>query len=80
MHIRNNLLRAPHSPDLFQPDLIDDCDAVIGKVGYSTLAEVYHTGAPFGYISLPSFVESEVLKEYQLFRSQRLGQISRRKG
>lgn len=64
MHIHNNLLLLPHHSDLFHPDLVNACDAVIGKVGYSTLAEVYYAGVPFGYISRPSFVESEVLEAY----------------
>ena len=36
----------------------------MGKVGYSTLAEVYHGGVPFGYIKRPHFQESEILAAY----------------
>ena len=33
-------------------------DAVVGKVGYSTLAEVYRAGVPFGYVTRTNFLES----------------------
>lgn len=64
MEIRDNLVLLPHHSDFFHPDLINACDAVVGKLGYGTLAEVYHTGVPFGYISRPSFRESEILAAY----------------
>ncbi|MCI5143264.1 MAG: hypothetical protein D3909_16370 [Candidatus Electrothrix sp. ATG1] len=46
------------------PDLIAACDAVIGKVGYSTLAEVYQAGIPFAYISREWFRESRPLADF----------------
>ena len=59
-----NLVLLSHQSDFFHPDIINASDAVIGKVGYSTLAEVYHAGVPFGYITRPRFRESEVLAGY----------------
>jgi hypothetical protein len=56
-----NLITLPHRSDFFHPDLVTAADAVIGKVGYSTLAEVYHSGVPFGYIKRPNFKESDIL-------------------
>jgi UDP-N-acetylglucosamine:LPS N-acetylglucosamine transferase len=41
----------------YHPDLVQAADAVIGKVGYSTLAEVHHSGVPFGYISRRNYPE-----------------------
>lgn len=64
MQIRDNLVLLPHRSNFFHPDLVNACDAVIGKVGYSTVAEVYHAGVPFGYISRQSFRESEILVAY----------------
>ena len=64
MQIRDNLVLSPHHSGFFHPDLIHACDAVIGKVGYSTLAEVYHAGVPFGYVTRPNFRESEALAAY----------------
>jgi hypothetical protein len=60
----DNLALLPHHSNFFHPDLVNASDAVIGKLGYSTLAEVYHAGIPFGYIPRPGFRESEVLAAY----------------
>jgi hypothetical protein len=48
----------PPDSDLEHQDLVAACDAVIGKVGYSTLAEVYQAQVPFGYIPRQGFRES----------------------
>jgi len=37
---------------------------VIGKLGYSTLAEVCNAGLPFGYIARKNFPESKHLASY----------------
>ena len=58
MERQRNILLLPQHSDFFHPDLVNASDAVIGKVGYSTLAEVYHAGTPFGYISRNTFRES----------------------
>ena len=62
--IEGNLILLPHRSDFFHPDLIAASDAVVGKAGYSTLAEVYQAGVPFGYVKRPHFRESEVLGGY----------------
>ena len=61
---RVNLVLLPQHSAFFHPDLVNASDAVIGKVGYSTLAEVYHAGIPFGYISRHAFRESSSLVSY----------------
>ena len=61
---QNNLLTLPHQSGYYHPDLINAADAVIGKVGYSTIAEVYQAGVPFGYISRPQFKESKYLVQF----------------
>lgn len=61
---RNNLLLLPHESDFYHPDLVYASDAVIGKVGYSTLAEVFAANVPFGYIPRPDFPESQKLINY----------------
>jgi len=48
----------PLDSGLDHPDLVAACDAVIGKAGYSTLAEVYRARVPFGYIQRQGFRES----------------------
>ncbi|MFC1812580.1 hypothetical protein ACFL03_07800, partial [Thermodesulfobacteriota bacterium] len=62
-HSANTIMLPHHSP-FFHPDLIRASDAVIGKVGYSTLAEVYHAGVPFGYIPHAGFRESALLEAF----------------
>ncbi len=62
--VDGNRVLLPHHSDFYHPDLVNAADAIIGKIGYSTLAEVYHAGIPFGYIPRPSFPETEVLTTY----------------
>jgi hypothetical protein len=59
-----SLVLSPHHSDYFHPDLVNASDAVIGKAGYSTVAEVYYAGVPFGYIARPRFRESQVLSAF----------------
>ena len=54
----------PHRSEFFSLDLIYACDAVVSKVGYSTLAEVYHAGVPLGYVVRQQFRETPVLASY----------------
>jgi hypothetical protein len=60
----NNVLQLPHDSDFYHPDLVDACNALIGKPGYSTVAEVYRSGVPFGYIPRNNFRESSVLESF----------------
>ncbi len=64
MEIRGTLILLPHHSDFYHPDLVHACDAVIGKLGYSTVAEVYYAGVPFGYVIRSKFRESQVLAAY----------------
>jgi hypothetical protein len=59
-----NLLLLPANSGLYHPDLVGASDVVIGKVGYSTLAEVYQAGCVYGYIQRPNFPESAKLVEF----------------
>ena len=60
---QNVLLLPTHSP-FFPPDLSLAADLVIGKVGYSTLAEIHQAGTPFGYIPRPESPESDPLVDF----------------
>ena len=51
--IKENLVLLPENSDFFHPDLVNAADAVVGKVGYSTIAEIYQAGVPFGYVARP---------------------------
>ena len=59
-----NIILLPYHSRFYHPDLISAADVVIGKVGYSTVAEVFHAGVPFGYVTRPHFRESAVLAAF----------------
>jgi hypothetical protein len=59
-----NVTLLPHHSAFFHPDLVQASDAVIGKAGYSTVAETYHAGVPFGYVLRARFRESAVLQRF----------------
>jgi len=61
---RGNLILLARNSGIFHPDLVNACDAVVGKTGYSTLAEVYQAGVPFGYVSRPAFREAPVMADF----------------
>jgi UDP:flavonoid glycosyltransferase YjiC (YdhE family) len=61
---RGSLVALPHRSGFFHPDLVHAADAVIGKLGYSTLAEVWAAGVPFGHVGRPTFRESSVLAAF----------------
>lgn len=54
----------PTHSSFYHPDLMAAADVLIGKAGYSTVAEAYQCGIPFGYIKRPSSPESAVLEDY----------------
>lgn len=57
-------LLLPHRSTVYFPDLLAASDAVIAKLGYSTVAEAYHAGLPFGFLPRARFPESPVLSEF----------------
>ncbi len=59
-----HVILLPHRSRFFHPDLVSAADGVIGKVGYSTVAEVYHAGVPYGFIKRTHFRESDILGDY----------------
>ena len=61
---RHNVIFLPQNAVFYHPDLVNAADAVVGKVGYSTLAEVFHAGVPYGFVFRPEFRESPVFESY----------------
>jgi hypothetical protein len=57
----DNLILLPYRSGFIHSDLVNAADAVVGKAGYSTIAEVYHAGVPFGYVARSNFRETEKL-------------------
>lgn len=55
-----NKILLPHHSGFYHPDMVSIADFVIGKAGYSTIAEVCAAGAAYGFISRENFRESDV--------------------
>lgn len=49
---------------LYHPDLVAASDLVVAKLGYSTVAEVYHACTALAYLRRPRFRESPVLEAF----------------
>lgn len=64
LRVRGNMVCIPHRSEVLHPDLVHASDALIGKVGYSTLAEVFAAGIPFGYLERGRFRESGILTAF----------------
>jgi len=60
----DNLIRLPHHSDFYLPDLVYASDAIIGKLGYGTVAEIYHAGIPFAYIPREGFAETPSMADF----------------
>ncbi len=58
------VIRLPAHSAFYHPDLIHAADVVVGKLGYSTLAEVWAAGVPFAYLTRPHFPESASLETW----------------
>ena len=63
---RGSLVLMAHHSEFYHPDLVEAANAVIGKLGYSTLAEAYLAGIPYAFIPRPRFRESEVMGQFVL--------------
>ena len=61
---RGRLLELPFHSTFFHPDLVHAADVVVGKLGYSTVAEVYQAGIALAYVERPQFPESPVLARF----------------
>jgi len=55
---QDNLILLPYRSGFNHADLVNAADAVVGKAGYSTIAEVYQAGVPFGYVPRSNFRET----------------------
>ena len=62
--LSKNVLLFGRKSGISHADLVACCDALICKVGYSTLAEAYQAGVPVGYISRKRFPEAEILVDF----------------
>ena len=60
----SNLKAIPHHSQFFHPDLVAAADAIVGKVGYSTVAEAYQGNTQFFYVPRPLFPESSIMEGF----------------
>jgi uncharacterized protein (TIGR00661 family) len=63
-HEKEKIIFLPHNHSFFHPDLVNASDLVIGKLGYSTVTEVYSLVKPFLFIGRKNFRESSVLEKF----------------
>ena len=63
-----NLRLLPHHSPVHHPDLVAAADVVVGKLGYSTVAEAMAARSRMLFVPRPGFRESAVLEEYVLRR------------
>lgn len=61
---RDNVILLPHRSACYHPDLVHASDVVIGKAGYSTVAEAYRAGIPFGFVSRAKFREARTMARF----------------
>nr|WP_321464965.1 glycosyltransferase family protein [uncultured Desulfobulbus sp.] len=60
----NNLRFLAQDGPWYFPDLVAAADLVVGKSGYSTVAEAYQGQTAYGYVKRPQFRESAVLEAF----------------
>ena len=60
---RNVLLFDNNTP-LFMPDLLRAADAVVAKLGYGMVSEVWREGIPLAYVTRPDFREMASLEAF----------------
>lgn len=69
---KENLILLPHHSEFYLPDLTHAADLMVGKLGYSTLAETYAANIPFVFIQRNDFRENRPLSEFVLQEMQGL--------
>lgn len=58
---RGRVVLLPFHTEFHHPDLVGAADVVVGKLGYSTVAEVFCAGTAIAFIQRPHFPESPIL-------------------
>ena len=59
-----NLRLFSNQTPIFMPDMMRAADAVVAKLGYGTVAEVWAEGLPYAYVSRPGFPEMPPLEAF----------------
>lgn len=61
---RGRTILLPFHSSFYHPDLVAASDLVVGKLGYSTVAEIHATGSALAYLVRPRFPESAILEKF----------------
>jgi hypothetical protein len=61
-----SVITLPAHSAYYHPDLLQAADLLIGKAGYSTIAEAYQCGTPFGFVARADSPESPPLERFIL--------------
>jgi hypothetical protein len=61
---RENLRLFDKDTRIYMPDFVQAADAVVAKLGYSTVAEVWSIGRPFAFVSRENFRESDTMRPW----------------
>jgi hypothetical protein len=61
---RGQTVLLPFHSGFYHPDLVAASDLVVGKLGYSTVAETFCAGAALAFLSRPCFPESPILAQW----------------
>ena len=61
---RGRVISLPFHAGIYHPDLVHAADLVVGKLGYSTVAEVFLAGAAYAFVARSRFPESPVLETF----------------
>lgn len=59
-----NVLLYDNNTPLFMPDLLRAADAVVAKLGYGMVSEVWRQGVPFAHVTRPDFREMAALETF----------------
>ncbi len=59
-----HVILLPERSPVYLPDLVAASEVVVGKLGYSTVAEAWAAGCRYLYVSRPEFPESPLLAEF----------------
>jgi len=59
-----NLHLFDNDTPLYMPDVLRAADAVVAKLGYGTVSEVWREGLPFAHVTRPGFPEMQSLEAF----------------
>lgn len=62
--VDGNLRLFDNGTPLFMPDVLRAADAVVAKLGYGTVSEVWREGLPFAHVTRPNFREMASLEAF----------------